>query len=294
MALILAIQPNAQQAAILSGVVMNQLRADLVLVDSKEAALARIRKHVPDLILLAAELGRPDDEEFASRLRKIENAGHLRTLSMPRLGSSEEGEERPGGGLLGAFKRKRVDAHRRGRDPKLFAKELWSYLRRAERLKADRLSDVDMPMPADEPPPVPGVEPETASPVEQELAFRVEPTREPPVEPASQSPAEPVVAPAAAAGAPRTDAATVMLPAIETRVAMSMGALDTAVAGPTGDTDVILRALRVPPRVAGFEYPRGCRIGQIRLAAPSPRRTTRRPVMEPPPTGVATRYHTAQ
>jgi len=292
MALILAIQPNAQQAAILSGVVMNQLRADLVLVDSKEAALARIRKHVPDLILLAAELGRPDDEEFASRLRRIENAGHLRTLSMPRLGNAEEGEDRPGGGLLGAFKRKRVDNRPRGRDPKLFAKELRSYLKRAERLKADRLFEADT-MPPNEPTPVPDVEPEPAAPVEPDLAFRVEPTPEPPVEAAPGSTAGPVAAPAAAAAAPPPGAPTATLPEIETRVAMSMRALDTGDAGPTGDVDVIIRALRVPPRVAGFEYPRGCRISHIRLGAPIRQRTTRRPVMEPPPTGSPTRSYAA-
>jgi len=267
MALILAIQPNAQQAAILSGVVMNQLRADLVLVDSKEAALARIRKHVPDLILLAAELGRPDDEEFASRLRRIENAGHLRTLSMPRLGP-------------------------RGRDPKLFAKELRSYLKRAERIKADRLFEADT-MPPNEPTPVPDVEPEPAAPVEPDLAFRVEPTPEPPVEAAPGSTAGPVAAPAAAAAAPPPGAPTATLPEIETRVAMSMRALDTGDAGPTGDVDVIIRALRVPPRVAGFEYPRGCRISHIRLGAPIRQRTTRRPVMEPPPTGSPTRSYAA-
>ncbi len=271
MALILAIQPDAQQAAILSGVVMNQLRADLVLVDSKDAALARIRKQVPDLILLAAELGRPDDEEFASRLRKIRNAEHLRTLSMPRLGSSEEDEERPGG-LLNAFKRKRVEARRRGRDPKLFAKELRSYLRRAERLKANRLSEADIPAPA--PTPVDG------------------PAPAPCVEAKPVSPGGPTAAPtptAAAVRPSRPAAPTATLHAIETRVARSMRAIDTGEAGPAGDADVIIRALRVPPWVAGFAYPRGCRIGHIRLARPPRQKLTRRHVMEPPPSGPAIR-----
>ena len=274
MALILAIQPDERQAAILSGVVMNQLRADLVLVDSKDAALARIRKQVPDLILLAAELGRPDDEEFASRLRKIKNAEHLRTLSMPSLGSSEGEEERSEGGLLRAFKRKRVETRRHGRNPNLFAKELKSCLRRAERTKADRLSEIAtasaLPQ---EPLPEPFVEPTLVPSAEAMPAPAAEPTAVARVEPPA-APAAPVA----------------MFDAIETRVAMSMRTTDAADAGPRGDADAIIRTLRVPPWVAGFAYPHGCRIGHIRLAQPPRPTMTRRPAMEPPPAGVSSRY----
>ena len=250
MSLILAIQPDERQAAILSGVVMNQLRADLVLVDSKDAALARIRKRVPDLILLAAELGRPDDEEFASRLRKIKDAEHLRTLSMPSLGSAEDDEQVSGGGLLRAFTLRRAEARRRGRDPKQFAKEMRACLTRAERHRAERRSDIG------------------AAPV-------------------ATAPAEPAPAPPAAPAAATLTAVT--LDAIEMRVVMSMRAVDTADAGPHGEADAIIRALRVPPRVAGFSYPGGCRINQIRLAkAPRPG-PIRRPAAEPPPSCAATR-----
>ena len=261
MSLILAIQPDEQQAAILSGVVMNQLRADLVLVDSKDAALARIRKQVPDLILLAAELGRPDAEEFASRLRKIKDAEHLRTLSMPTLGSAEDDEQAAGGGLLRAFTRKRAEGRRRGRDPKQFARELRACLTRAERLRAERRSDIG------------------AAPV---ATASVEPEPAPPTDPVAAMPAPPA-APAAAT------LTAVTLDAIEMRVVRSMRAVDTADAGPHGDADAIIRALRVPPRVAGFSYPSGCRISQIRLAKAPRSRLIRRPAAEPPPRGGATR-----
>ena len=261
MSLILAIQPDEQQAAILSGVVMNQLRADLVLVDSKDAALARIRKRVPDLILLAAELGRPDDEEFASRLRKIKDAEHLRTLSMPSLGSAEDDEQVSGGGLLRAFTLRRAEARRRGRDPKQFAKELRACLTRAERHRAERRSDI-------------GAAPAVTAPAE-------------PVAPAATAvPARGEPPPGFPAAATRT---VVTLDAIEMRVVMSMRAVDTADAGPHGEADAIIRALRVPPRVAGFSCPGGCRINQIRLAkAPRPG-PIRRPAAEPPPSCAATR-----
>ena len=286
MALILAIQPDERQAAILSGVVMNQLRADLVLVDSKEAALARIRKRVPDLILLAAELGRPDDEEFAARLRKIKDAEQLRVLSMPSLGYSEEDEEPSGGGLLRAFKRKRDETRRRGRDPKLFAKELLSCLKRAERIKADRLSEIaTAPTPAEEATPAPSVQP-TPPP---SVAPTATPNVEPPMAPAAAAPAASKNRPAPPA-APRP---VTTLDAIERRVAMTMRAIDTDDAGAPGDADLIIRALRVPPRVAGVAYPRGCCIGHIRLARPPRQRVPRRPAMEPPPSGVTTRYQAA-
>jgi len=272
MSLILAIQPDEQQAAILSGVVMNQLRADLVLVDSKDAALARIRKRVPDLILLAAELGRPDDEEFASRLRKIKDAEHLRTLSMPTLGSAEDDEQAAGGGLLRAFTRKRAEGRRRGRDPKQFARELRACLTRAERLRAERRSDI-------------GAAPVATAPAE--------PAPAPPTDPVAAMPAPPADPVAATPGPPDAPAVAtppvVTLDAIEMRVIRSMRAVDTADAGPHGDADAIIRALRVPPRVAGFSYPSGCRISQIRLAKAPRSRLIRRPAAEPPPCGDATR-----
>jgi len=290
MALILAIQPDGRQAAILSGVVMNQLRADLVLVDSKDAALACIRTRVPDLILLAAELGRPDDEAFAEKLKKIRNAEHLRTLSMPPLGSSAEEEEQSGGGLLKAFKRKRVETRRRGRDPKLFAKELRSYLKRAERIKADRRSEAGLPAPAPMDPPVP--------------APAVEPAPLPSVEPASTSAAEPAAPPVATSAPSQPPPALPAAPervitfgAIETRVAASVGKIDDTAAERDSDADAMIRALRVPLLVAGVSYPRGCRIGRIRLARAlrQPVIAMRRRVMEPPPTGRSTtpRYQAA-
>ncbi len=56
MPLILAIEPDPKQAATLKRLVRERVRADLVLDDSKDAALAAFRTQVPDLILVTALL----------------------------------------------------------------------------------------------------------------------------------------------------------------------------------------------------------------------------------------------
>ena len=62
MARVLAIEPDHRQANILKRIVREQVRADLVLVDSRDAAISAIGAQVPDLILVTTLLS-PLDEE---------------------------------------------------------------------------------------------------------------------------------------------------------------------------------------------------------------------------------------
>jgi hypothetical protein len=69
--------------------------------------------------------------------------------------------------------------------------------------------------------------------------------------------------------------------AVGDAVARAMRAIDAG-DDDTGDALVsMICALRVPRRVAGFDYPRGCRIGRIRLAKPAPSRRVAEPVVRP-------------
>ena len=142
MPLILAIEPDGRQAAILKRVVRDHVRVEMIVVASKDDAVTAITKGVPDLILLTLLISPRDEEELIGHLRRLERADHLQTLTIPLLSSArvDAEEEEQGGGLLRAFrKRKRRSAARpRGCDPEQFAGEIREYLRRAEEIKSER------------------------------------------------------------------------------------------------------------------------------------------------------------
>ena len=71
MALVLAVEPDHRQATILKRIVRELVRADLVLVDSRDAAVAALTARVPDVILLTALLSPRDEEELVAYLRTL-------------------------------------------------------------------------------------------------------------------------------------------------------------------------------------------------------------------------------
>ena len=74
MSLVLAIEPDSRQAAILKRVVRDKVRADFVHVDSRDAATAAITERIPDIILVTALMSPRDEEELVSFLRTLEGA----------------------------------------------------------------------------------------------------------------------------------------------------------------------------------------------------------------------------
>ena len=101
MALVLAIEPDIRQGGILKRIVRELVQADLVLVESRDAAIAAIDQQIPDVILLTALMSPRDEDELVAHLRTLENAGHLQTHTIPQLASSlDSGEERGSRGLL--------------------------------------------------------------------------------------------------------------------------------------------------------------------------------------------------
>ena len=105
MALVLAIEPEHRQATVLKRIVREQVRAELVLVDSRDGAVAAISERIPDVILVTALLSPRDEEELVGYLRTLEGAAHLQTYTIPQLASTADDIERQSGGLFGKFRR---------------------------------------------------------------------------------------------------------------------------------------------------------------------------------------------
>jgi CheY-like chemotaxis protein len=131
-ALILAIEPDARQAAIVRRVVRSRVHADLVLVETKDAALAEIERGIPDLILVTILLPPADEQDLVDRLRALD-AEHLQTLTIPLLADGRE-REHVGRGVLSALRRK-AKKTLRGCDPDVFAGEIGSYLEHAKEIR---------------------------------------------------------------------------------------------------------------------------------------------------------------
>lgn len=130
--LVLAIEPDLRQAAIVKRIVREKALAEVAVVDSRDAAIEAMRTSMPDVLLLSALMSPRDEDELIAHLKTLENAGHLQTHTIPQLASAlEPGEERASRGLLSAFRRKKDPAPVAGCDPDLFADEIRVYLQRA-------------------------------------------------------------------------------------------------------------------------------------------------------------------
>src|SRR5687767_9401697 len=138
MALVLAIEPDVRQANILKHIVGELVRADLILVESRDAAVAAINQQIPDVVLLTALMSPRDEDEVVSHLRRLGAAEHLQTHTIPLLaGPREAGQAPKSGGLLGKFRKKKAAQPMAGCDPALFAEEVRTFIARAAELKAE-------------------------------------------------------------------------------------------------------------------------------------------------------------
>src|SRR5919106_2432323 len=132
MSLVLAIERDAAQAEILRDVLRGRMGADLVVVTSRTAAIAAIKKQVPDLILVTALLSPRDEEALVAHLRSMENATHLQTLTIPQFQKPEAASKKSGG----FFSRKKTQTAS-GCDPAVFADEVATYLARAREVRKE-------------------------------------------------------------------------------------------------------------------------------------------------------------
>src|SRR5262252_7543197 len=137
MPIILAIEPDKRQAAHVSAVVRHRVGAELILAETTEGALDAIGSRVPDLVLVPALLSPQDDASLAAALRVIAAAAHVRTLTIPVLGSGKQ--QSAAGGLLSRWRRGRAESPEPdGCDPEVFAEQITTYLKEAAAERAER------------------------------------------------------------------------------------------------------------------------------------------------------------
>ena len=117
--------------------VRDRVHAELVVVDSRDAAVAAVNAKVPDVILLTALLSPRDEAEIIAHLRTVEGAEHVQTHTIPQLASSADDGDAPvaQGGLLGKLRRKKVAEPIPGCDPSAFADEVGVFITRAAEMK---------------------------------------------------------------------------------------------------------------------------------------------------------------
>ena len=126
MSVILVIQPDAAQGRVLHDM-SRRIGAELVIVDSTRKAVDAIARQVPDLILLSAFLSPRDEDTLIGRLRSLEGASHLQTMTIPQFRTGEEKVKKSGFG----FRKKQKAAAPMGADPSAFADEVVTLLNRA-------------------------------------------------------------------------------------------------------------------------------------------------------------------
>src|SRR5438876_627869 len=142
MPLILAIEPDRRQSSQLTSIVHGRLHADLVLAESAERALAALGDRVPDLILTSAFLSPQDEGALGERLRSLNAAAYVHTLTIPVL-SAPRPRPAAARGLLGGWRRDRDAPLLEGCDPAVFAEQCAEYLNRAAAERAALLPPVE-------------------------------------------------------------------------------------------------------------------------------------------------------
>jgi len=298
--LVLAIEPDLRQAAIVKRVVKERVQAEVVVVDSRDAAIAAIKAAIPDVVLVSMLLSPRDEADLFAHLRTLEGAAHLQTHTIPQLASALGPGEDGGGGLFSAFRRKKPSASvPAGCDPDLFADEVRVYLERAAEKKREAAEGAVSPLPsltrrpAEQPAAAPVEEPAPsgpgsswASPFEWRPSHSFSaPAPEPPAQPeASAVPieplaeilkAEPVIpdppAPIAdpVALAPDPPPPTPIPPRVHTPAPLSVWARKEAVTNDApaadGEFTALFARLGVPDGVASVGYAEGVRIRRVRV-----------------------------
>lgn len=141
MSLILAIEPNKNQAHMLNALVRQHLKAELVTAPTAAAALAALGDRIPDVVLTPALFGLRDEAALTERLRQLGSDGsHVQTLAIPILAppSSRGGSS----GLLGQKKKEKGGDANVGCDPAVFAEQIKIYLQRASVERRAQVSEV--------------------------------------------------------------------------------------------------------------------------------------------------------
>jgi hypothetical protein len=129
---ILVIQPDTAQGRVLHDV-SRRIGAELVVVDSTRRAVDAIGRQVPDLILLSAFISPRDEDTLIGRLRSLEGASHLQTMTIPQFQTAESAKASKKSGF--GFRKKQKATVAVGADPVAFADEVVAMLSRASEIR---------------------------------------------------------------------------------------------------------------------------------------------------------------
>jgi hypothetical protein len=136
---VLAVEPDANQAAILEQALAGRIPGKLVVVASTEAALKALVHAIPDLVLVSPLLPPRTEEQLVDHLRMLGvDASHLQLLSIPQFG----GEDQPAAAkkrTFGSLGLKKLGAGRQaGDDVALtFADEVAACLTRLAEVRSE-------------------------------------------------------------------------------------------------------------------------------------------------------------
>jgi CheY-like chemotaxis protein len=133
-ALILAVQPDSAQARQLMHALHERMNAEVVVVDTTDAALSVIDKRIPDVILLHALMLPAEEDYLIAYLRTLRNTDHVQTITVPQLESSSDCD-RPKPSLFRSLKQRSARMSAVGCDSRLFAADVVGYLTRAREIQ---------------------------------------------------------------------------------------------------------------------------------------------------------------
>ncbi|HET7699168.1 MAG TPA: hypothetical protein VFK57_25840 [Vicinamibacterales bacterium] len=301
--LVLAIEPDLRQAAIVKRIVREKALADVVVVDSRDAAIQAMRTSMPDVLLLSALLSPRDEDELIAHLKTLEHAGHLQTHTIPQLASSlDAGDDTGSRGLFSAFRRKKDPAQVSGCDPDLFADEIRVYLQQAADKKL-LLAQTSYTAQAHRPGPAVPSQAATADPEEPAAPesawsspFEWKPASSSRSSKSSEKPAAhkrgpapaPAPAPAPVVTAPAAEAPSIIMPAIDEPIVRP--AADVPIVEPAAFEPPIVKpaAAEPPPEPVAIQPPIAPTLEAFTSALAVPARADEPPAKAPRPVAAQT------
>ena len=120
MARILAIEADPKRKRLLTGLVREHVKAELLIAESVQAAIKIVDEKIPDLIIAPTLLTPADEAELMAHLRQLHAAPYVQTLTVPALdmlASEPPQEERRRFGLLGKILKPGVERRRAHLEP---------------------------------------------------------------------------------------------------------------------------------------------------------------------------------
>jgi CheY-like chemotaxis protein len=136
---ILAIEADSNRRAVLTALVAEHLKADLVVVPSVQAAITSIVEKAPDVILAPTLLSPADEAELLAHMKQLVTAPYIQMLTLPALDmlTDAPAEPTPRRGLFGpVFNRRPVSLGLRY-DRSMVAAQIVDGVERARELRIE-------------------------------------------------------------------------------------------------------------------------------------------------------------